>query len=425
MRSMPTCAGLGRVRLVNLLAVVPGASPRTIVVLAHRDNSGTNPGANDNASGTGVLLELARNAELVRPKHTLVFVSTDGGAFGGAGAARIADRPEVIRRLVGTAASVFAVVNLDSLAGREPPRILFAGEAPRSPTSALLATTDESIERRDRRGAAQADGVRAAHRSRVPVHPARAGAVRRARDAGGHDHDRRRAPADRRAGHASRHSTGTQLGALGRSAQDLLLRLDDSAELARSTQSYLYLGTRLRARVDDPVPPHRRTPSVPRGHGRPLRALPPAPRPARARPSELREPARRLALDRRSLRALRRRRGARRGRAAPDQPRLDRGAGPADRQRSSRSRSSPRSAGCSPGPASSRTAGSRREEELGGHLAAMLVLALVALVVAATNPYALLFVLPSLHAWLWLAARGPPEPPRPRSPSTPPASPGR
>jgi hypothetical protein len=32
----------------------------------------------------------------------------------------------------------------------------------------------------------------------------------------------------------------------------------------------------------------------------------------------------------------------------------------------------------------------------------MLVLAVVALVVAAVNPYSLLFVLPSLHAWLWL-----------------------
>ena len=43
-----------------------------------------------------------------------------------------------------------------------------------------------------------------------------------------------------------------------------------------------------------------------------------------------------------------------------------------------------------------------REEALGGHLAAMVVLALVALVVTAVNPYALLFLLPSLHAWLWL-----------------------
>jgi hypothetical protein len=43
-----------------------------------------------------------------------------------------------------------------------------------------------------------------------------------------------------------------------------------------------------------------------------------------------------------------------------------------------------------------------RPEQLGGHLAAMLVLGIVALVVAAQNPFALLFVLPSVHAWLWL-----------------------
>ena len=43
-----------------------------------------------------------------------------------------------------------------------------------------------------------------------------------------------------------------------------------------------------------------------------------------------------------------------------------------------------------------------RSEELGGHLAGMLVLIGVSLVVAASNPYALIFVLPSLHAWLWI-----------------------
>jgi hypothetical protein len=43
-----------------------------------------------------------------------------------------------------------------------------------------------------------------------------------------------------------------------------------------------------------------------------------------------------------------------------------------------------------------------RREELGGHLAAMLLLGIVALVVAAQNPFALIFILPSLHAWLWL-----------------------
>ena len=42
------------------------------------------------------------------------------------------------------------------------------------------------------------------------------------------------------------------------------------------------------------------------------------------------------------------------------------------------------------------------EEELAGHTAAMLALGVVALLVVATNAFALLFLLPSLHIWLWL-----------------------
>ena len=44
----------------------------------------------------------------------------------------------------------------------------------------------------------------------------------------------------------------------------------------------------------------------------------------------------------------------------------------------------------------------RPEEELAGHVAALLSLGVVGLLVVATNPFALLFLLPSLHAWLWL-----------------------
>jgi hypothetical protein len=42
------------------------------------------------------------------------------------------------------------------------------------------------------------------------------------------------------------------------------------------------------------------------------------------------------------------------------------------------------------------------EEELAGHTAALLTLGALSLLVVATNPFALLFLLPSLHAWLWL-----------------------
>jgi hypothetical protein len=41
-------------------------------------------------------------------------------------------------------------------------------------------------------------------------------------------------------------------------------------------------------------------------------------------------------------------------------------------------------------------------EQLAGTTAALLALAVVALLVVATNPFALIFLLPSLHAWLWL-----------------------
>jgi hypothetical protein len=42
------------------------------------------------------------------------------------------------------------------------------------------------------------------------------------------------------------------------------------------------------------------------------------------------------------------------------------------------------------------------DERLAGETAALLALAVVALLVLATNPFALLFILPALHAWLWL-----------------------
>jgi hypothetical protein len=50
-------------------------------------------------------------------------------------------------------------------------------------------------------------------------------------------------------------------------------------------------------------------------------------------------------------------------------------------------------------------------EELAGQVAALLVLAVLSLLVVAMNPYAVIFVLPSLHAWIWLPqVRGRPAP---------------
>ena len=133
--------GRGEVELQNLVTVVRGASARTIVITAHRDNSGEGRGANDNASGTGALIELARpyapvgGATLMQaqPTHTLVFVSTDGGAFGALGAARFAESSPYRE-------NALAVISLDAIAGAGKPRLLIAGDTARSPSASLVRT---------------------------------------------------------------------------------------------------------------------------------------------------------------------------------------------------------------------------------------------------------------------------------------------
>src|SRR4029453_19006935 len=88
--------GPGTPRAPNVVPVVPGRSDETIVVVAHRDNAGTARTLGDNASGTAALIELARGfapqgaGPPPEPQRTLVFVSTDAGAYGGAGAERFA-----------------------------------------------------------------------------------------------------------------------------------------------------------------------------------------------------------------------------------------------------------------------------------------------------------------------------------------------
>ena len=130
-----TIPGVGRRRLQNVAAVVSGQSSDTIVVMAHRDDSGEGPGANDNASGTAALIELARAyaaaptaasaAAPVTAAHRIVFLSTDGGRLGALGADHFL-RHSPYRR------DVVAVVNLDAIAGTGSPRLEFAGDLSRA-----------------------------------------------------------------------------------------------------------------------------------------------------------------------------------------------------------------------------------------------------------------------------------------------------
>ena len=138
--------GLGSVQLRNVWVVAPGSSPDTIVVMAHRDDIGVGPGADDNASGTAALIELARAYAqpalpvkgAVQSAHTLVFLSTDGGSFGGLGAVRFVRRSLYRNRIV-------AVLNLDAIAGPGPAVVQVAGDTPRSTAPSLVATVARSL----------------------------------------------------------------------------------------------------------------------------------------------------------------------------------------------------------------------------------------------------------------------------------------
>ena len=130
---------LGEVTLRNVVAVIPGRSHETIVIVAHRDNAGVEPALGDNATGTATLVELARSfapqevGPDPQPQHTLVFVSTDGGAFGGAGAERFAE--------VSPFASVaVAAIVVDRPGGPGQARIAVAGDAGASPARVLVRT---------------------------------------------------------------------------------------------------------------------------------------------------------------------------------------------------------------------------------------------------------------------------------------------
>jgi hypothetical protein len=391
--------GLGTEELVNVVAVAP-SSPRTgvqsqraIVLMAHRDNFGLSPGADDNGSGTGALLELARDLGTASLAHPFVLVSTDGGAFGGLGAAHFAESSPYDGRIA-------AVVNLDTVAGREAPRIEFGGDTARVPSPTLLATADGAV------------------RSQAGVDPARPGALSQVIDLAFPFSLYEQAPFVTRGVPAVTITTGGArprapvadtlanldregFGELGRAAQALLGSLDEAAEVTRGTQSHVYFGTRTL-------------------YGWTLQfVLVAALLPFLAATVDLfaRCRRRRIAL-RPALRSYLSRLGLWLWAGLAFALFVVAGLLPSGADRPL----APDAAVAGDWPVAAlgalagvsvlawlvvrpRLAPARsiaREEELGGHLAAMLVLALVGLVVAAVNPYSLLFVLPSLHAWLWL-----------------------
>jgi hypothetical protein len=391
--------GLGRKELQNLWAVAAGQSGDAIVLLAHRDDTGDGPGADDNASGTAALIELARGfarpdtagAPRVRSAHTLVFLSTDGGAYGGLGAERFVERLPF---------HVVATVDLDAIAGPGPARVVITGDAPRSPAAALVETAAKRL----------------LEQTGTPVR--RAGLFDQLVDLGFPYTLYEQGPfvahgipavtittAGERPPNAFRDRTTAlhvnRLAQLGRATQQLLGSLDQGLELAQGTTAYVWAGDRivrgwaielLLAALVAPFAvaavdlfAHCRRRGI---------ALLPALRSLRSRlwfwafagavfyvfgflgawPSGIPRPPNPASN------------------AVGDWPVLTLiafllviAAG----WIVARHRLVPRRAVTA-------------EERLAGETAALLGLSIVALLILATNPFALLFALPALHAWLWL-----------------------
>jgi hypothetical protein len=389
-----TIPGMGRVLLRNVTATVPGRSPQAIVVMAHRDNAGDGLVVRrDNVSGTAALVELARAytkvlGSSVKPEHTIVFLSTDGGAFGGLGASHFVHHAPEARRVV-------AVVNLDTIATGGAPRVELGGPGPHSPSFSLLGTT----------------AARLGDQTDRP--PGRASAIGQLVDLGFPLSLYEQWPFLSRSISAITITTSgdrpsaegrldpARLEQVGQATQSLITSLDEGLELSQGTSSYLYLNDRVvrgwaialvlvalvvpfAVTVVDLFARCRRRHVVFAPAFRSYRrrflywlwigalfeifglagawpggaTAPPDPGSSAAGDWPV------LALAGFVLLAI----GSwlvARGRLAPLEP---------------------------PSVA----------DELAGQAAALLVLGLIALLVIATNVFALVFVLPSLHAWLWL-----------------------
>ncbi len=107
---------------VNVIATKRGTSGKTIILGGHPDSVEDTPGANDNGSGTAVVLELARALAQKPNKHTLTFVTFDAEEFGLIGSRHYADNLAESDR-----AQIAAMLNFDMLGGGRGP-LLLGGE---------------------------------------------------------------------------------------------------------------------------------------------------------------------------------------------------------------------------------------------------------------------------------------------------------
>ena len=399
-RRQPFTATIGgrRTTLVNLVTEKPGTglSPPEIIVMAHRDNSGPDGGLNDNASGTAALIELARAyaptaaAQRIKLSYTLVFLSTDGADSGARGAAHFAAEQAGHSNILG-------VINLDSVGGHGRPRLVLGADTARSPAPGLVETVRAALAAEGNGEPLRPSGLQQLVSLGLPFDPyEQAPFVSRGIPAVTVTTAGARPPAAQ--GPGPRQLDVRHLGVVGLAAQDTVDAIEQGVSLAQGPASYVFLGQRLiRGWAIEIVLVAMLLPFLTaavdlfaRCRRRRIRIAP-------------------------ALRGYRSRLGfwawvgaiflvfsgiGLWGGGDGHAPSLTSVSWPGGALVAlvmlagagwlvARSRLLPRRQ-------------IRPKERLAGHSAALLALGIVGLLVAATNPFSLIFILPSLHAWLWL-----------------------
>ena len=148
---------LGGAATANVIGVLPGTSPalrgQVVVVGAHYDHLGyggfgaldpdstgkVHPGADDNASGSAALIEVARLLRGRHPARTVVFIAFSGEELGDLGSAYFIKHP-----LVEPVDSIYAMLNMDMVGRLRNERLLALGAATAKEFPRLLDSLNQT-----------------------------------------------------------------------------------------------------------------------------------------------------------------------------------------------------------------------------------------------------------------------------------------
>lgn len=115
--------------LTNVVGMIPGTGPEAIVIGAHRDHFGRSaglwfPGADDNASGTAIVLEVARALGKLglRPQRSILFLSFSGHERDSLGSRLYTTKPVI------PLGSTKAMINIDHVGAGDGVLILRVAE---------------------------------------------------------------------------------------------------------------------------------------------------------------------------------------------------------------------------------------------------------------------------------------------------------